>query len=36
MESYKKPYLEAEKGWWSKRMEEISVKRSIPDLGDLT
>lgn len=35
MESYKEPYLEAEKGWWSERMEEILVKRTIPDMGDL-
>ncbi len=35
MESYKEPYLEAEEGWWSERMEEILLKRTIPDMGDL-
>jgi ornithine cyclodeaminase/alanine dehydrogenase-like protein (mu-crystallin family) len=35
MESYKEPFLETEKGWWSDRMDEILMKRNIPDIGDL-
>jgi alanine dehydrogenase len=35
MESDKASYPRGEKGWWHEKREEILVKKSIPDLGDL-
>lgn len=35
MERDRETYLEAEKGWWSDKKEEILVGKSIPDMGDL-